>query len=207
MAICKYCGEEIEFRRIDGLVTPIHLSGGWCSGAPSSPTSSGRAGSFQSTQSYTNPNALCPVCGDLVFFYRSPFGGRVFFDDLGWPWPKHPCTDNPDAQTGGVRSVAPKRNALFANKYGEPLIIYMLAALEESVDEVSLKLQKGNNHLLVIRGHVSLAHLKESDITVKDIKCAPSFVVRSRTDYRIVEFISGKKSAIVFFKMSKPGSL
>lgn len=40
------------------------------------------------------PNSKCPVCGDSVFFYESPYGGRVFFDDLGPPWPKHPCTDN-----------------------------------------------------------------------------------------------------------------
>ena len=45
--------------------------------------------------SYTSPNASCPVCGASVFFYQSPFGGRVFFDELGPPWPKHPCTDNP----------------------------------------------------------------------------------------------------------------
>jgi hypothetical protein len=44
--------------------------------------------------SYVNPNAHCPVCGASVFFYRSPYNGRVFFDDLGWPWPKHRCTDN-----------------------------------------------------------------------------------------------------------------
>lgn len=44
-------------------------------------------------ESYTNPNASCPVCGAAVFFYRSPNGGRVFFDQLGIPWPKHPCTD------------------------------------------------------------------------------------------------------------------
>lgn len=43
--------------------------------------------------SYTNPNARCPICNAHVFFYKSPFGGRVFFDDLGPPWPKHPCTD------------------------------------------------------------------------------------------------------------------
>lgn len=40
----------------------------------------------------TIPNAKCPVCGDPVFFYRSPSNGRVFFDELGPPWPKHPCT-------------------------------------------------------------------------------------------------------------------
>jgi transcription elongation factor Elf1 len=42
---------------------------------------------------FTNPNAHSPVCGNPVFFYASPFGGRVFFDELGPPWPKHPCTD------------------------------------------------------------------------------------------------------------------
>jgi hypothetical protein len=42
---------------------------------------------------FTQPEAKCPVCGDLVYFYQSPYGGRVFFDDLGPPWPKHPCTD------------------------------------------------------------------------------------------------------------------
>ncbi|GGE60457.1 uncharacterized protein (DUF2384 family) [Paenalcaligenes hominis] len=41
---------------------------------------------------YTNPNAFCPVCGDAVYFYESPYGGRIFFDELGPPWPKHPCT-------------------------------------------------------------------------------------------------------------------
>lgn len=48
---------------------------------------------FPNTVSYTNPNARCPVCGDNVFFYQSPHEGRVYFDELGPPWPKHPCTD------------------------------------------------------------------------------------------------------------------
>ena len=42
--------------------------------------------------SYTIPIA-CPICGDAVFLYQSEHGGRVFFDELGPPWPKHPCTD------------------------------------------------------------------------------------------------------------------
>ena len=45
-------------------------------------------------ESYVNPNAKCPVCGAAVFFYQSPDGGRVFFDELGPPWSKHPCTDH-----------------------------------------------------------------------------------------------------------------
>jgi hypothetical protein len=46
-----------------------------------------------SFQSYVNPHARCPECGLPVFFYQSENGGRVFFDELGPPWPKHPCTD------------------------------------------------------------------------------------------------------------------
>lgn len=45
-------------------------------------------------QSYTIPNAKCPICGEPVFFYKSENDGSVFFDELGPPWPKHPCTDN-----------------------------------------------------------------------------------------------------------------
>jgi hypothetical protein len=28
-----------------------------------------------------------------VYFFQATNGGRVFFDELGPPWPKHPCTD------------------------------------------------------------------------------------------------------------------
>jgi hypothetical protein len=62
--------------------------------------------------SYVNPNAHCPVCGKLVYFYRSPYDGRVYFDELGWPWPKHGCTDNRReplrATRGSARSSAPR---------------------------------------------------------------------------------------------------
>ncbi len=83
MGTCYDCGGEIIFRTNDGVRKPIHLSGGCY---PSS--------SFTRITSFVDPNARCPVCGDQVFFYRSPFDGSVFFDELGPPWPKHPCTDN-----------------------------------------------------------------------------------------------------------------
>lgn len=49
---------------------------------------------FRHYDSYVVPNASCPVCRAKVFFYQSPDGGRVYFDELGPPWPKHPCTNN-----------------------------------------------------------------------------------------------------------------
>jgi hypothetical protein len=75
--------------------------GGWHWGSVSNFTQHYSAPSFGwardhggTVESYVNPNAHCPVCGCPVFFYRSPYNGRVFFDRLGWPWPKHGCTDN-----------------------------------------------------------------------------------------------------------------
>jgi len=50
-------------------------------------------------QSFTVPNAKCPVCGEIVFYYWNAFGSSVFFDELGPPWPKHPCTDNSNRYT------------------------------------------------------------------------------------------------------------
>ena len=53
-----------------------------------------RPSSFNSYECFTIPNASCPICRASVFFYQSAQGGRVFFDELGPPWRKHPCTDN-----------------------------------------------------------------------------------------------------------------
>jgi len=52
----------------------------------------------QESRAFVNPNAKCPICKKGVFFYQSPEGGRVFFDQLGKPWPKHACfTKSPES--------------------------------------------------------------------------------------------------------------
>ena len=43
---------------------------------------------------WTEPNATCPECGHGVYFVQTDNGGRVYFDELGPPWPKHVCTAN-----------------------------------------------------------------------------------------------------------------
>lgn len=67
-------------------------------------------------ESYVNPNARCPVCGEGVWFYQSPNGGRVFFSEFGYPWPKHPCTDSrstPKPITDYVRSSQPSGKVVY----------------------------------------------------------------------------------------------
>lgn len=64
------------------------------------------AGLYSSRSScYVQPNATCPVCGQLVFYYQNSNGSRVFFDELGWPWPKHGCTDN--SKKADIRRTSP----------------------------------------------------------------------------------------------------
>lgn len=76
-----------------------------------------------SYESFTNPNAACPVCGAPVFFYRSPEGGSVFFDELGPPWPKHPCTDNASvpARLRSFKDMQPSREIEWRNEGWIPL--------------------------------------------------------------------------------------
>lgn len=72
-----------------------HLGGGGYNNSPGSDLFAKSVHQFRHLyETYVNPNARCPVCGKAVYFYQSPYGGRVFFDDLGPPWPKHPCTSD-----------------------------------------------------------------------------------------------------------------
>ncbi|SFG23797.1 hypothetical protein [Neptunomonas qingdaonensis] len=42
-------------------------------------------------ETYTRPTR-CKGCGRYVFYYQNDSGSKVFFDDLGPPWPKHECS-------------------------------------------------------------------------------------------------------------------
>jgi hypothetical protein len=65
------------------------------------------------------PNAVCPVCGAHVYFYSNEYGSRVFFDEVGPPWPKHPCTDNYASNTSpGPTSSGRNAPALYPAKIG-----------------------------------------------------------------------------------------
>ena len=46
---------------------------------------------IETYKSFTIPNVYCNCCGLPIFFYQSPYGGRVFFEELGPPWIKHCC--------------------------------------------------------------------------------------------------------------------
>ncbi len=65
-----------------------------------------RPGAMGSDAGARSKPTLCPVCGARVYFVRPAHGGMVWFDELGWPWPKHPCMDaetSPEQTWAAVR--------------------------------------------------------------------------------------------------------
>jgi len=83
MDTCDKCGASIQFRIIKGRTTPLH-DGGRCSGRGSYSTQAARiAEEFCCARP-------CPDCARMVFYVRHN-GGEAWFDELGWPWPKHEC--------------------------------------------------------------------------------------------------------------------
>ena len=202
MATCRDCGAEIEFRHINGVLRPIHLSGGFCSGSRPTRTHVGRG---WVSDSYLTPNATCPVCGDPVFFYQSPHGGRVFFDDVGWPWPKHGCTDagyiRTDAKTAATTKGFQVRKLI--DRSGSRLKVYYLDDIEDG----------GNDHILVLRnqlnGHrlsflCSKAWLVRQQVRLMDFQDAPSFLVhefeKGVTHIRL-DFISARLGKVIRMKL------
>lgn len=115
MATCNQCGEEIEFRYIQGRCVPIHQGGGWHCGSWSEPEYAtpaprvSRSGEWRE-RDFTR-STHCPICDDDVFFIRHN-GGSVWVDELGWPWPKHGCFDQPHEPTREFSSWAAKSSGL-----------------------------------------------------------------------------------------------
>lgn len=208
MPICDQCGGEIEFRYMNGRPTPIHINGGWCPGYRSgSGGSSSGAGSFRTVESYLNPNAYCPVCGQRVFFYQSPYGGRVFFDDVGWPWQKHPCTDKKASQVGPVQrpKVTTGRGVALRSTAGEQLDVYELEAMTRKGAGWDLKFSRIRDHR-VFRVHLTDVKMKAERLTEEDFRDAPSFVAPAPVPEhptREINFICERLKRVVVIELPK----
>ena len=59
----------------------------------------------------------CPKCGQDVFFIRHN-GGSVWVDELGWPWPKHGCFDEPHTATSVFANWSVKASGFENSKLG-----------------------------------------------------------------------------------------
>ncbi|WP_318440733.1 hypothetical protein [Photobacterium leiognathi] len=131
---------SVTFVTIDGIVRPIQSS-------RKSPTARSVSTHYQvkapqgfknnkdaygSSKAFTIPNTTCPVCGSSVFYYQHPNGARVYFEELGPPWTKHPCTSSIQTYQAKGRKPKPviKKTAdSWKSSYWQPLVIKQKVAL------------------------------------------------------------------------------
>lgn len=194
MSTCDQCGEEVEFRYLAGRPTPIHINGGWCAGYK--PKKPARAkGWFRSAEAFTDPNAVCPVCGASVFYYQNSLGSRVFFNDLGWPWPKHPCTDHHASQSGKIKRPKKKEKRRTVSP-ANTSTLYVLGKVRECEGVLVAKFRNLSNRLIVRTLRVPISEMQRQDWREEDLREAPSFIFRQLDGLTVVEFISVRKCAI-----------
>lgn len=89
MKACKKCGMEIMWRTLGGERIPL--------GCECNDRGSGRL-STSEAEGFTRM-VVCPKCACSVYFVRHN-GGSVWLDELGDPWPKHPCFDDQGSTEG-----------------------------------------------------------------------------------------------------------
>ena len=97
------------------------------------------SGVAAASAAWLDPNASCPVCGAEVYFYQNRFGSRVFFDEVGPPWPKHPCTDTVsrsslaplDVTTGVMRSLGAPRELDASDAQNSRLRVLVVVGIEK----------------------------------------------------------------------------
>ena len=95
MDTCPNCGEEIQFRMIDGRCVRLRCKCASWTGSREVAPLVRREYASPPSKNFTHPTK-CPKCREDVFYIEHN-GGSVWVDDLGWPWPKHGCFDDDPA--------------------------------------------------------------------------------------------------------------
>lgn len=103
-------------------------------------------------------NCLCPICGQGVFFYKSDFGGSVFFDSLGHPWPRHQCMHEFENKSelrsdeGFNKAYVHNVSSTFLNDVYEIKLetsdykktLYFKYSLDLNIEDISVKIFENN---------------------------------------------------------------
>jgi hypothetical protein len=152
MPTCNNCGGEIIFRNIDGMIRPVHLSGGcWGDSSPSVWVAKERT--YAHHEDFCR-RTTCPICRCEVFFIRHN-GGSVWVDELGWPWPKHACFDDSWASQS-LRTIA----EAVRWRASKPYLGLVIRTRSLSPDLTALIVRRSDGHfvrVLVENGSVKLA--------------------------------------------------
>lgn len=179
------------FRTINGNIVPMTVSNvidsftsRKTSKLPKFESSQMSKDYFKSVEAFTVPNAQCPVCGDLVFYYEHASGSKVYFEELGPPWTKHPCTDNPQIllktpiliKKNEAKSIVEKKEGSYSSTWKtggwKPSKVHSTKEIAAGVGlpkslEVILIVSNKEQMIKCIFNHLSMKKLKLNNNSLK----------------------------------------
>lgn len=195
---------------MNGSLRPLHVSGGCSSGYASDGLDHIRV-RFDEVDSYLNPNARCPKCNKPVYFYKSPYNGRVFFDDVGWPWPKHGCFVSEDIRDD---KIVPTTKGTYKfhlrDSDGNSLDAWKLTGSPEVHGDGFLLMLSGRERHSKITLFLSQAELSANSVLMTDLETAPAIILpksRPPSGKLKIGFLSARLGATVSLRVhvhSKP---
>lgn len=182
---------NIIFRTINGIVRPITISGHTAKIKKKKSALKNeyhlKKNHYNNFRSFTIPNVKCKKCGLHVYYYEHPSGSRVLFDELGPPWPLHPCFV--DGQNINKKSVNPSVNTTSKKEKGWFPIIIEKAQLRQNHIEVNARTEKSVLNFLITASPLMARKIAVSQI--KDLLVLAK--IQAETNV-LVQFHDGKSS-------------
>lgn len=143
---------------------------------------------------WARPNAVCPVCGAWVFFYANETGSRVYFDEIGPPWPKHPCTDMASMQ---MAAALPMRGSVSPVTYPRTVGRRMLTeARRDDIRNMSARDDSSTKHNMTGEAYVACGTTQLDTETVLHLQ--PIYQKSIVKDWRTPGFVSLELGQVVF---------
>lgn len=147
-------------------------------------------------ESFIYPTS-CPVCGKPVYFYRSPYDGRVFFDELGPPWLKHPCTDSSNKSTNGAQTSSDYTPTKFLNTLRPHLKagwdLFLVDSIYTQQDTLAIRLGFPSDMAQICRGRAIKIHKRRNIKIVKKNGTTSNDSVDYRYTSNLLELIIKEK--------------
>lgn len=126
---------------------------------------------FRHREAFTIPNYTCRSCGGSVYYYEHPNGAKVLFDQLGPPWPKHPCYEPKLTVTNATEPASKNKK----QQNWQPLFITRAVRLQAGGLRIEAKMQRGKLRFELDAMQVKKLSVDENNCrhTLAMMQCVP----------------------------------
>lgn len=138
-----------------------------------------------------------------MFLYQSEHGGRVFFDELGPPWPKHPCTDRARAVIPTTLPVTDQSLPTRRYRWQEAGWLPITDVVVESVGSTHVRLSGAHNSQL-LTVYIQVTAFAASTDPVTEIAHSPIHARRAIDGYFELAFLTQDLRPVLIKALTQP---